>query len=83
MKVQVGGQVYYDVMEQIENNDVETNDVLLIAGGVGINPLYSMFLNNNEAFMNSSPSNAQKSVLGKTMLMYSAATKDELIFKVC
>ena len=83
VKIRVGGNVYYDIFEQNCNeisSDGEAenkNDILLIAGGVGINPLHSMFLNNKEAL-----DSKQKLNLGKTMLMYSAATKDELIFKV-
>ena len=53
----------------------------MIGGGVGINPLYSMLLNNKEAFTDYHCQDVEN-VMGKTMLMYSSATEDELIFKV-
>ena len=62
-----------------DGNERRKNDILLIGGGVGINPLYSMLLNNKEAFADGY---CQDMKFGKTMLMYSSATKDELIFKV-
>lgn len=52
------------------------NKILLVAGGVGINPLSSMI----HYVMKTEGSLRQSTKLN---LVYSAKTKDELIFKVC
>ncbi|XP_066923505.1 oxidoreductase NAD-binding domain-containing protein 1-like isoform X2 [Clytia hemisphaerica] len=74
VKVKVGGNVYHDAFEELEHK--EPQDFLLIAGGVGINPLYSMFLNIHEA-STKLPNTSKIS----TTLLYSAPSKEELIFK--
>jgi Flavodoxin reductases (ferredoxin-NADPH reductases) family 1 len=73
--LKVGGDIYYDTRDE----DKSTN-LLLIAGGVGINPLFSIFQNNFE-FLGVNIV-ADRSTIGKTMLLYSAPSKDELVFKV-
>ena len=72
--MKVGGTVYYDAFD--EQNQNKANHLLIIAGGLGINPLYSMFLNIHEA-------SKTHGNTPKTSLLYSAMSKDELIFKVC
>lgn len=52
--------------------------VLLIAGGVGINPIASI-IQYIEHSTNAGLSHAESRV----RLLYSAKTEDELIFKVC
>ena len=52
-------------------------DLLLIAGGVGINPLYSIV--RHVADISSDP---EHKYTGKTTLLFSAKNADELLFKV-
>lgn len=52
-------------------------DLLLIASGVGINPLYSIV--RHVADISSDP---QLKYTGKTTLLFSAKNADELLFKV-
>ena len=62
----------------------ELSDLLLIAGGVGINPLFSM-LQHHVHLLHSSGQRSNVSVLnhkGRVQLLYSAWSRDELIFKV-
>ena len=62
----------------------ELSDLLLIAGGVGINPLFSM-LQHHTHLLHLSGQRSNASVLspkGRVQLLYSARSKDELIFKV-
>lgn len=60
-----GGEVYYD---EVKNS---TQPILLLAGGIGINPLLSIM--QTAAVMSKQP----------ISLMYSSKTAEELIFKVC
>ena len=62
----LGGDFFYSPKNG--NGD----DLLLIAGGVGINPLYSIF----QTFLDHQNPESSKSVT----LLYSAKTKDEFIF---
>ena len=71
--MRAGGDFFFDP----DPGDQTAEDVLLIAGGVGINPLYSMI--NHVAHINSSP---QGPYSGKVLLLYSARTCADLIFKV-
>ena len=50
------------------------HNLLLVAGGVGINPMASIF-------RHAAASQATSSALSKVKLIYSARTADELIFK--
>ena len=66
-----GGDFYYP----LDDLD-ETHSVLLIGGGVGINPLYSIFQHSAELVSaGAGPAPAQVS------LLYSAARAEELIFR--
>ena len=74
VKLKVGGDFYYyaDISE-------EKPDLLLIAGGVGINPLISTMRHAEDL---NGGSGGHSEHFGRLMLLYSARTKDELIFKV-
>ncbi|KAL3832255.1 hypothetical protein ACJMK2_023915 [Sinanodonta woodiana] len=70
VSLRVGGDFYW-----IPNPSIESEDLLLIAGGVGINPLYSI-LNNVVDLASSSQTS------GKVFLLYSARQVQELLFKM-
>lgn len=72
VKLRVGGDFYFDA-------EVTANkpDLLLIAGGVGINPLFSMWRHARDLDI---ASNDYPDSFGKLMLLYSVSTHDELIF---
>ncbi|XP_059160036.1 oxidoreductase NAD-binding domain-containing protein 1-like isoform X2 [Physella acuta] len=75
VQLRAGGDFYYDPPDAASGQDL-----LLLAGGVGINPLFSMlqhFLHINPG--QSSPSGDNPS--RKAALLYSAQTPEELIFK--
>ena len=72
MKIRVGGDFYFDPDVQ---KDV---DLLLIAGGVGINPVYSII--NEVADLNKGDNSDKFS--GKVKLLFSARCMDELVFMV-
>ncbi len=75
LTIRIGGDFYYS---PDESNGVE--DLLLIGGGVGINPLFSI-LSHHARLLHISP----LSVLGKrgsVRLLYSSKTENELLFKV-
>jgi ferredoxin-NADP reductase len=59
-------------------DDKRTN-ILFIAGGVGINPLASMVAQIREYYKKFG---LEQTKLGKTVLMFSAKTSEELLFKV-
>ena len=70
--MRVGGDFFYD-----PTPSSAPRDLLLIAGGVGINPLFSILrhaCNLHAADGNRGPN--------KLILLYSAATEEELVFKV-
>lgn len=56
------------------------HDLLLVAGGVGINPLYSII--NNMADLCVKGGNPEKFRDTRVLLLYSARSEEELIFKV-
>lgn len=70
--MRVGGDFYFD-----PNPDDPSPDLLLVAGGVGINPVYSIL--QHVADISSDP---QHQYTGKTTLLFSAKNQDELLFKV-
>lgn len=73
VSVRIGGDFYYDPESGGELDD----SLLLIAGGVGINPLYSMLqhaVNLKSTMASRGPH--------KMLLMYSASSIQEFIFKV-
>jgi ferredoxin-NADP reductase len=76
--VKTGGDVFYD-----PDVNEPPHDLLLIAGGIGINPLQSILCHVSDVLKgdNSGQLKGDKSVPGKVLLLYSAVTEDELIFK--
>ena len=74
VKLRVGGDFYFDA-----EVTVNKPDLLLIAGGVGINPLFSMWRHARDLDI---ASNDYPDSFGKLMLLYSVSTHDELIFNV-
>lgn len=71
MSLKAGGDFFYDRISE------ESEELLFIAGGVGINPLYSMI---QEMIESLGYGQLCKDV--KLILLYTASTFDELIFKV-
>ena len=71
MRLKVGGDFFYDITSQ------NSKEMLFIAGGVGINPLYSMIQEIYESLQDGQLDNNVK-----VNLLYSASSLDELIFKV-
>ena len=67
--MRVGGNFYFD-----PKPSDSSPDLLLIAGGVGINPIYSIVQHVADI------SHYQHT--GKTVLLFSAQHQDELLFKV-
>ncbi|BFZ02081.1 hypothetical protein BsWGS_05120 [Bradybaena similaris] len=78
VKLRVGGDFYYDPQPHTEDRDL-----LLIAGGVGINPLFSML--QHFLFLHSDQVHASRdNKVGRDQnisLLYSAQSTDELIFQ--
>ena len=70
--MRVGGNFFFD-----PRPGDPSSDLLLIAGGVGINPLYSIV--RHVADISSDLPNKYS---GKTVLLFSAKNIDELLFKV-
>ena len=69
--IKAGGDCFWDP----ENCDHRKN-ILLIAGGIGINPLFSIIQHIEELRQEG------KYKLGKTVLLFSAKTECDLHFKV-
>ena len=65
--VKVGGDFHHDVTDPTNQN----KDVLLIGGGVGINPLLSIMTEI-----------ADNKLQNNVTLLYSAKTQEEMIFQV-
>ena len=70
LKIRVGGDFYYDPTSSSVSN------LLLIAGGIGINPIFSIFQHQFNMISSS------LSFVPHTHLLYSARNLKELIFKV-
>lgn len=71
-----GGQFFYDPPSQ---SKTLPRNLLLIAGGVGINPLISILRHFNDVYYLHSPSVTSSP---KAVLLYSASLQAELLFKV-
>jgi len=69
--LRVGGDFHYP---NLATEAAGNHNLLLVAGGVGINPMASIF-------RHAAASQATSSALSKVKLIYSARTADELIFK--
>ena len=77
MNIRAGGDFYFDPSEQ----SCDKKHILLLAGGVGINPLFSIlqeFNYHHSLKENLKDTNSQP----RLTFMYSAKTMDELIFMV-
>ena len=74
MSVRVGGEVFHDP----KGEDL-AKDILLIAGGIGINPLFSIaqHMSDIHRYIENPANNS-----GKTRLLYASSNVEELIFKV-
>nr|XP_039255881.1 oxidoreductase NAD-binding domain-containing protein 1-like [Styela clava] len=68
-----GGDFYHDPVAERDEN------LLLISGGVGINPIYSI-LRERSAFLRQDPQRYSGNKIS-TMLLYCARTAEELLFK--
>lgn len=72
MTLKVGGDFFYDPLTK------KAKELLLVAGGVGINPLHSII---QELFESLEERRLAVDDI-KVSLLYSASSLDELIFKV-
>lgn len=76
--MRVGGDFYFD--PSLSDPSV---DLLLVAGGVGINPLYSILLHTTDLLHLNQASGGQNYNISSVHLCYSAKNTQELLFKVC
>ena len=74
MSLKVGGECLWD-----PRSPESGKNTLLIAGGIGINPIFSILQHIEES---KSSYNECGHDVGKSVLLYSSSTTDELIFKV-
>ncbi|XP_019735946.1 oxidoreductase NAD-binding domain-containing protein 1 isoform X2 [Hippocampus comes] len=74
--VRVGGDFYFD-----PSPSDPAVDLLLIAGGVGINPLYSILSHTADLLQVNRASGGRGYNIGSVHLRYSAKTTEELLFK--
>ena len=75
--MRVGGDFFFD-----PSPSEPSVDLLLVAGGVGINPLYSILLHTTDLLRLNRASGSRNYNIGSTHLCYSAKTSQELLFKV-
>lgn len=75
--MRVGGDFYFNPLP----SDPAV-DLLLVAGGVGINPLYSILLHASDLLHLNQSSGGQDYNIGSVHLCYSAKNTQELLFKV-
>jgi len=71
--MRVGGDFHYP---NATTEQTDRHNLLLIAGGVGINPLASIFYH-----ASSQQDSTKEQSLSKVKMIYSARTADELVFK--
>nr|XP_061809006.1 oxidoreductase NAD-binding domain-containing protein 1-like [Nerophis lumbriciformis] len=74
--MRVGGDFYFD-----PSPSDPAVDLLLVAGGVGINPLYSILSHSADLLQLSRASGGRDFNIGSVHLCYSAKTTQELLFK--
>ena len=72
LSVRVGGDFFYDPLA-----DEKIPNIIFIAGGVGVNPLFSIL-------QHLSSLNCQNSTMfsGRVTLLYSAGRKEDILFQV-
>lgn len=75
--MRVGGDFFFD-----PSPSDPSVDLLLVAGGVGINPLYSILLHSADLLRLSQASGGRDYSIGSTHICYSAKNTKELLFKV-
>lgn len=76
--MRVGGDFFFD-----PSPSDPSVDLLLVAGGVGINPLYSILLHTTDLLHLNQASGGRDYNIGSAHLCYSAKNTQELLFKVC
>ncbi|XP_014852178.1 PREDICTED: oxidoreductase NAD-binding domain-containing protein 1 isoform X1 [Poecilia mexicana] len=74
--MRVGGDFYFDPLPS-----GPAVDLLLVAGGVGINPLYSILLHTSDLLRLNQSSAGRRFNIGSAHLCYSAKNTEELLFK--
>ncbi|TMS18457.1 Oxidoreductase NAD-binding domain-containing protein 1 [Larimichthys crocea] len=74
--MRVGGDFFFD-----PSPSDPSVDLLLVAGGVGINPLYSILLHTSDLLHINRASGGQDYNIGSAHLCYSAKNTQELLFK--
>lgn len=75
--MRVGGDFFFD-----PSPSDPAVDLLLVAGGVGINPLYSVLLHTTDLMHLNRSSGGRDYNIGSVHLSYSAKNTQELLFKV-
>ena len=80
VQISVGGDFYYDIDEYVDKD----LDILLLAGGVGINPLLSILRHiTRQYILQKETATKKRSIkIPKVLLIYSASKYDDLIFMV-
>ncbi|KAF3833725.1 hypothetical protein F7725_024929 [Dissostichus mawsoni] len=73
--MRVGGDFFFDPAPD------PSVDLLLVAGGVGINPLYSILLHTSDLLRRNQASGGRDFNIGSAHLCYSANNTQELLFK--
>ncbi|XP_064096422.1 oxidoreductase NAD-binding domain-containing protein 1-like [Macrobrachium nipponense] len=79
VEVRVGGNIYYDPAAAAGGQE-GTHDLLLVAGGVGINPLSSIYRHADDLHK-LFRKDEEGCLPGRVSLLCSAKTKEELLFK--
>uniref|UniRef100_A0A3P8TPP8 Oxidoreductase NAD-binding domain-containing protein 1 n=1 Tax=Amphiprion percula TaxID=161767 RepID=A0A3P8TPP8_AMPPE len=74
--MRVGGEFFFD-----PSPSDPSVDLLLVAGGVGINPLYSVLLHTTDLLRLNQASGGRDCNIGSAHLCYSAKNTQELLFK--
>ncbi|XP_060915156.1 oxidoreductase NAD-binding domain-containing protein 1 [Labrus mixtus] len=74
--MRVGGDFFFDPLPS-----GSAVDLLLVAGGVGINPLYSILLHTSDLLHLNRASGGRDYNIGSAHLCYTAKTMQELLFK--
>ncbi|KAI9526884.1 hypothetical protein NQZ68_035157 [Dissostichus eleginoides] len=74
--MRVGGDFFFD-----PSPSDPSVDLLLVAGGVGINPLYSILLHTSDLLRRNQASGGRDFNIGSAHLCYSANNTQELLFK--
>lgn len=79
VQIRVGGDFYYDPLAN--RKEAEAN-LLLVGGGVGINPLVSILCEYRDLLLAKQFQPETAAQPGKVHLLYCARTESELVFRV-